>query len=133
MATGKKTGGRNFTPGNTLGKGRPVIPSDLKGIDKLTKDHVQRVFSKFAAMTLLQLQEALAAESVTMLERMVGTVIEKAAESGDYSRFSFLLDRMIGKVTGEEDALPAPQGIGLNHLTTEALLKLVKEKTGEAA
>jgi len=127
--------GKPFKPGNTLGKGRPPIPPDLLYVQKLTPDHVQRVFAKFSHMTREELQASLSDPSASMLEIMVGAVVAKAAKEGDQSRLNFLLDRTIGKVSSEEPEAVQPIGIRheMSQLTTDALLKLVKEKTQEGA
>ncbi len=88
-------------PGNRNAPGRPRMPLDLKNVQKISRDQIQRVFAKFSGMDREELQELLKDPRATMLEIMVGSVVARAAKDGDQSRFSFLLDRMVGKVKEE--------------------------------
>lgn len=109
MAKGGKTGGRDFQPGNKLGKGRPPIPEDVREIRKISADTVKRLISRYVDMTAAELKVAAESDETPMLEKMIASVIAKALDAGDYTRIDFLLNRLIGKVTEKvEVKLPEP-------------------------
>ena len=118
--------GKPFKPGNTLGKGRPPIPPDLLYVQKLTPDHVQRVFAKFSHMNREELQAVLTSPDASMLEIMVGSVIAKAAKEGDQARFNFLLDRMVGKVKDVVEHSSKDLDDDLDKIPREAIVRLLK-------
>lgn len=77
------------------------MPLDLKGVQKLTPDFVQRLLAKFSSMSLEEVEKHIARDNATILDVMVGKCMVKAAKEGDHQRFGFLLDRMIGKLKAE--------------------------------
>lgn len=99
MARGKKTGGKNFEPGNKVGKGRPPIPEDIKQARKLNQNEFERVANKFLYLTRDELKAALAQPTTTTIELMLGSIIAQAVQKGDHMRLEFMLNRLIGKVT----------------------------------
>lgn len=115
MARGKKTGGKNFEPGNNANpNGRPPLPSDLKAARNLNKIEVSRIINKFMNMSSAEMTEELSKPDSKALETMIGKIISEAVKLGDYTRVDFLLNRMIGKVTDKvEHKLPKPTVIKL--------------------
>lgn len=79
--------------GNPLGK-----PKQL-----LTKDKVKSVLGKFCDMSIAELQAVANNPNAKMLEVMVANIMIKAAETGDYSRLDFILNRSIGKVPNDQN------------------------------
>jgi hypothetical protein len=77
--------------------GMPRIPDALRGIHSLTQLEVVKVVSKYARMTREELQRAITATDIPMLELAVASVFAQSAKRGDYQRLAFLLDRAIGK------------------------------------
>jgi len=118
--------GKPFKPGNSFGKGRPKLPDDLAGVQKLTPDIVQRIFAKFAMMTSVEMQAALKNPEATMIEIMVGSVVAKAAKEGDQSRFNFLLDRMVGKVKDVVEHQGADLDDELDRVPRSKIIELMK-------
>jgi hypothetical protein len=101
MAKGKKTGGKNFAPGNKLGKGAGHHNADLKKIRKLTHEQVAEMGSVLLDGTdgaLLAIQEN--PESST-LKKWIASIITIGIERGDSRALDVLLDRLIGKVKEE--------------------------------
>lgn len=99
MTYGRKTGGRDFVPGQSGNpNGRPPIPPDLKEIDKLTKDSYSRLLAKYMGLDREAL-EAIALDPKTpALDLIVVSIISKAIKNGDNARLEALLQRSIGPV-----------------------------------
>lgn len=64
----------------------------------LTIASVSALMGRFAHLSEEQLATVLKDPKATVIEKMVGSVIMKAIQAGDYTRLSFLLDRTVGKV-----------------------------------
>ena len=98
MENGFKTGGRNFEPGNTFGKGAPKIPEDIKEMRKLNTIELERILNKYIDMTSAELLAAQKNKETKALDRMIISTIIKATNNGDHKRIDFLLNRLVGKV-----------------------------------
>lgn len=99
MATGFKSGGRNFQKGVvTNPKGRPRIPEDLKDAGRLTKPELERLMNKMLSMQPGELTKQLKSGELTCKEMLIGTIISKGIIHGDQHRLDFILNRLIGKV-----------------------------------
>ncbi len=101
--------GQSGNPG-----GRPKLPEDIKQARRLNQLEVSRVFNRFVNMPLEELKLALNDPDTKSLELMIGKVMINCMKDGDYARFNFILDRMVGKVTEKvEHKLPKPTVIKL--------------------
>lgn len=98
MAKGKKSGGRDFEPGNKLGKGQPPLPPDLREVRKLGRSQVEAKLWDLISKTKRELG-ALISDDAPMIDRIIANVLLQAAENGDEKRLNWFLDRTIGKVT----------------------------------
>lgn len=108
MAKGKKTGGRDFKPGDPRA-GRPSLPGDIKEARKLSQVELERLLNKYLWLDKQQFTEALKDPACTMFEAMVGSIIHKAVIGGDQQRLDWIVARLIGKITEKvEVALPEP-------------------------
>jgi hypothetical protein len=99
MARGKKTGGRDFQPGNqmaTLSTGKSRSSAELQHVRKLTSVEFERISNQFMHYTLDELEEADRDKSLTVIERMVIAVIQGAL-MGEHIKLAFLLDRLLGR------------------------------------
>lgn len=97
MAIGKKTGGRDFEPGQSGNpNGRPPTPEDIKQARKLNCAEFERIANKYLHMTHAELGAAVKSGNATVLEMMVASIISKAVTKGDQIRLEFLLKRLIG-------------------------------------
>lgn len=94
---GTKTGGRNFKPGNKMGKGAPKISPELKAARKLTRTVLEDILNRFIHMTKDEMREAKRAPERTFLELIVISVLDKAEGWGDTSRLNFVLNRLLGE------------------------------------
>jgi hypothetical protein len=99
MAIGKKTGGRDFKPGQVANpNGRPIVPEEIKELRKLNRSEIEQLISDFMRKPLHELQAMSKNPATTALDRMIASVVEQAVFRGDHKRLNFLLDRLIGKV-----------------------------------
>ena len=98
---GKKTGGRDFMPGNSVGIGNSNarVPDDLKGVKKLNRASCERLLNTCIHLTSDELEQKLEDPSSSVLEKLVCKIVTEAIKFGDHQRCGFLLDRLIGKVT----------------------------------
>ena len=135
MASGKKTGGKDFQPGQSGNpKGRPPLPDDLKRARALLKEDFERCAHQLLQMTHQQLDELLKDKTSNLLQLMVAGIMGKAISQGDQVRLNFLLDRIIGPLPKSVE-LSAPGGERLfpefsDDDLTEALLVVRKIKGG---
>lgn len=108
MAKGKKTGGKDFVPGDERA-GRPKKPEELKKLERVTKTEVMAKLAQFLKMNIDELQVILEDKSLPVLDHWVGRVALMGIKNGDEKRLNFLFDRLIGKVTDKiEHTLPKP-------------------------
>lgn len=109
MAKGKKTGGRDFQPGQSGNpSGRPPEPEDIKKARSLTKNEYTRIANKYLWMDLESFGKELKRKDLSMFEKAVMQMIQHAA-AGCERRFEQILARMIGKPRDKmEVTLPQP-------------------------
>lgn len=107
MSKGKKTGGRDFKPGQSGNPhGSPGLPQDLRDARKYTSAEVTRILT-----FLIDLEPSAYAayKPKTMLETIVMSLMSKAIEEGCTARLNLLFDRIIGKVKDQlEVTTPVP-------------------------
>lgn len=96
MARGKKTGGRNFEPGNKAGKGRPTTPKDVKELRLLNQYDIERVINKYLNTSTPELAALIKKQELPSLDLMVCTIIYKAAAKGDHVRAEWVMSRLVG-------------------------------------
>lgn len=141
MVAGRKPGpqakpGTRFKPGQSGNPaGRKKLPPEIQAINSLTPEYVKKIISKFSQMSKEEMGTFLRLGpddpgGPNMMEIMIGSIVAKAAQDGDYTRLNFLLDRSIGRVKETIDVSLAPR---INYQTTmeadgRMLQELVKEE-----
>lgn len=86
-------------PGQTRNPGgRPKEPKDLQDARRLNQYEFERTVNKMLALSVTDLKEALQKPEITVLDKMIGTIMEKAALRGDVKRAEWIMSRMLGKV-----------------------------------
>lgn len=99
MAKGRKTGGRDWKPGQTGNpNGGPGLPGDLKAARKVNQVELERTINRLIWMDHTELTALIALPSTPMFERFVANIIAIGADEGDERRMEFILQRIIGKV-----------------------------------
>jgi hypothetical protein len=121
MARGKKTGGRDFKPGEG---GRPRLPQDIKDARKINQVEFERVVNEFLYMTKAGIRERLEAFDTPTLEHLMGQIILKAIDQGDQLRLDFLLNRTIGRMKEREAEIPPHMAALLFSPNRETLIAL---------
>lgn len=107
MARGKKTGGKDFKPGQSGNPaGGPGLPQDLRDARKMTAAEVTRILTELIDMSP---EAYIAFKPRTKLEEIVMSLMNKAIEEGCTARLNLLFDRIIGKVKDQlEVTTPSP-------------------------
>jgi hypothetical protein len=107
MAKNKKTGGRDWKPGESGNPhGSPGLPQELKDARKLNVAEVTELLTRVADMSPADFE---AYTPKTMLEKTVIKALKIAADDGSIAHLSLILDRTIGKVKDKlEVTLPKP-------------------------
>lgn len=101
MATGKKTGGRDFKKGNPgRPKGSVVVPKEIR---EMNRREVEQLISKYFKMSREKLAKVAANKKTPTIDLMIIKIITTAINKGDQTRLNFLLDRTIGKVKDSVD------------------------------
>lgn len=103
MATGKKTGGRNFPAGNS---GRPKGSKNKvvsRKVLEANKKEIEVLISKYLNLPLAKLRVAATKPTTKSMDLMIIKIIIEAIKKGDFTRLNFLLDRTIGKVKDTMD------------------------------
>jgi single-stranded DNA-specific DHH superfamily exonuclease len=127
MAKGKKTGGKDFKPGESGNpKGRPALPGDVREARRLTRIEFEKTINRFLFMTLDQITEHLNDPATTALDQLVGRIVANAIRNGDHLRSEFLLSRTIGKAADAAD-LENEEKQKLQSLTNAELLEQARE------
>lgn len=103
MATGKKTGGRDFVKGQPGGPGAPRIPSDLKEARAQQAVEIESVIYKYMNASIDELKNAYTTKGTPTKELIVIRLLIASIEKSDEKRFEFILNRSIGKVVDKID------------------------------
>ena len=98
MAKGKKTGGRDWKPGECPNPaGRPPLPAEINEIKRLDKAKFEEVLHRFLYLPKEELKRLIESPGTPMIEILVGTIITKGGDHGDPMRLGFLLERILGR------------------------------------
>ncbi len=100
----KKTGGRDFKPGNKagVGHGRPKISEEERTIRDASRQKLSAVMNKFInGWSFEQLMAFVQDKTNDVFEVMVARMIMKGIASGDPKQMNFFMDRLVGPVAKE--------------------------------
>jgi hypothetical protein len=111
MAIGKKTGGRNFRPGQTGNpRGRPRIPDDIKAMRSLNRFELERILNYvfFAPGGMPEITRLTKAEDIHPGIVAAAKQMENATKGNIWS-YNLFLERLVGRVREAEprDVTPA--------------------------
>ena len=100
---------------------------------KITIDLLKEIVEKLFLMNREQLQQVITDAKTTTIELQFVSIMARAAKDGDYSRLSFILDRIIGKPKlPEEITEEEKMRAEVKKMTREQLIELVKDDLGKA-
>jgi hypothetical protein len=106
---GKKSGGRDFKPGNPGGPGKPPLPPELKEAKRLTKTAFEAMANRFLWMTTAELAAHHDDPATPAIERLIISILAAGETEGDQARAEWFLNRLLGKVTDKvEVSQPKP-------------------------
>jgi len=95
---------QGFKPGKSGNpKGRPKILEENHGIKRLTPDDLRRMITRQFNMTYAELGALAENLESTALELSIASCLSKAINTGDFTRVTLLVERVIGRV---QDAKP---------------------------
>ncbi len=97
MAKGRKTGGRDWKPGQS-GHAGYKLPEDIKAFRKLSRIEFEKLLSEFLFMNKSEVIQIATNPESNTLKILLASIISKAIKEGDHKRMDFLLDRLIGTV-----------------------------------
>lgn len=95
---GKKTGGRDFLPGNPGGPGAPRITLAERMARKVTASVWSSLLNKYMSHSKEELEEAKKDTSLPIIELIIIGHFLDAHKKADPSKFEVVLQRAIGKV-----------------------------------
>lgn len=123
-----------FKPGQS---GNPAgrysfIPAYLRGIKGLTKTEMTYLVSKFFRMTEGELEAVAENPNSPAIDKAIVSVLQKIIKQGDVLRFTFLLERTIGRpieIPESEEEKEAREKLA--KMSIEELMQLVKSDIPE--
>lgn len=99
MAKGKKTGGRDWQPGNRGNpNGRPRVPKEIRALRDADKEWISETLHKYLHMKWGEFQRIANDNDLPMLEVYLANILNAGLSDGDEKRLNFIFDRYIGKV-----------------------------------
>jgi hypothetical protein len=137
MAIGKKSGGRDFKPGQSGNpKGGNSLPAEIKALKKLSPGYIKGIISKIALMPREQLMLYLQNPDIPQIELTVASILVKATTEGDHAKLSFLLDRSVGRVVEQKTVTLRPVEYvttirGDGGLVQEVIAEALGEENGD--
>lgn len=97
MATGRKTGGRNFAPGQS-GNPKGAPKKGIKQARQMTATMFSEIVLRYMDFTLEDINKAFIDPKTPALDLIVLKILHESIKKGDNIRMNFLLERTIGKV-----------------------------------
>lgn len=114
--------GKDWIASNGNPGGWKKLPADVKEAKQLTSHEFTRAVNKFFYLKRDEITEKLKDPELTMIDLMVGSMVERAAKEQDVVRAQFLLDRSIGRVRESIDIKHT-----LDHVPNEKLILMAQE------
>lgn len=97
MTRGRKTGGRDFVPGDPRA-GRPPMPEALKAARRLNKTEFEEIINKYLWAPLSDLEKAKDDKTLPTIESWMVAIMVKGRTTGEWSGYEWIAQRLLGKV-----------------------------------
>lgn len=92
---GKKTGGRDWKPGQSGNpKGRTRLPDDVKAARSLTSLELERLLNEYLHLPVVEMKARAKRPGASVLEFLIGRVLEEGMDKGDTVRLDYILSRL---------------------------------------
>lgn len=130
MAKGKKTGGRNFEPGNKANpKGGGAISPITRAIRKITKEHLEDIADLILDSNLEGLKALASDPNASVLKVWIAKAAAEGIRKGDIYSLESLLNRLLGKPK-ERVELSGPDGgaMEMKHTPVNERIKQLSDK-----
>lgn len=103
MAKGRKTGGRDFKPGQSGNlNGRPPVPEVLRAVRDRNRAFVEGVLQESLFLPVEEIRTRVKGGKIGAIEAMLYEVLLTAINTGDPRRAEFLLTRLIGRPPSDQ-------------------------------
>lgn len=100
MALGRKTGGRDFKPGQSGNpKGRPKLAPEIKAIREADSEEIILLLHEFLSQPYQETLKDYQSRTGTTFEQMVSGLIVRCVDHGDSRALETILDRLVGPIT----------------------------------
>lgn len=96
--TKKRVLGIPFEKGCKPGPGRSPLPLDIKEARALNKNIFERLLNTTLAMSDAQRKAVMKSKTASGNEKIVAKIVHTAILFGDFKRYNFLIERLLGKV-----------------------------------
>ncbi len=101
---GKKTGGKNFKPGESGNiAGRPPLDPMVKQLKRFTADQLEELVSSLLTSTEADVARMREDTGAPYIKRIVAKILEQTFEGGSIGALDMVLNRLIGKVKERVD------------------------------
>ena len=117
--------GQSGNPG-----GRVKMPEELKKARRMNTVACQEIMDRLIKMPLSKIKELMQNPESTAFELMLGKIVAEAIAKGDHMRLSFILDRLIGKVT-DKVVVDAPKPLIMKLIGEDAVLAIGVTENGD--
>lgn len=99
MARGRKTGGRDFKPGQSGNpNGKPKMSPEFKALKCLTASEYNKLVSSAFTLKDNEIQSLLDDPNISSLHKAFAHAVLIGRMTGDLNRLNYITDRVFGKV-----------------------------------
>lgn len=107
------------------------MPEEVRKLARMNREDFSRFVNKYLAMTSDEIKDSLKRKEATMLELMVGGIIEDAAKNKDHFKANWITEQVFGKLKDQIELTTNYQALSDQELVTigrEAILLLTGGK-----
>ena len=107
MTRGRKTGGKNFLPGELNAGGRPR--KDVGSFSIKTRNQLEKLLKTYMEKSLEDLQAIINDPKLRTIDHWIARVVIAGIKGGDTQRLNFMFENTYGKLTERKEiVLPKP-------------------------